>query len=234
MKTINHPPYIATEIYDNVWSIDQQDMVRCFLILGSHTALLIDSCAEQAPLNELVAAITTLPVKLVHTHCDPDHTAASNLFEDLYMHPSEFGLMRSKWDVGINPKAVREGEVFELGGRQLEVVLIPGHTPGSIALLDRQNKILIIGDSVSAANIYMFGPGRNMAAYIDSMQRIYNMRDAYDMILPSHGRMPLGAEVIPQLIATAQKLMQGELQGKDDGSGLPCLLYIDGRSRFYY
>ena len=37
---------------------------------------------------------------------------------------------------------VKEGDIFDLGGVTLEVYHIPGHTPGGICLLERENRIL--------------------------------------------------------------------------------------------
>lgn len=60
---------------------------------------------------------------------------------------------------GFDPKAyatrpwkitayTHDGDRFDLGGRTLEVIATPGHTPDSISLLDRANGLLFIGDTV--------------------------------------------------------------------------------------
>ena len=53
---------------------------------------------------------------------------------------------------------IKEGDVIDLGDRTLKIIDLPGHTPGSIAVLDVKNRVLISGDSVQDSNIYMFGP----------------------------------------------------------------------------
>lgn len=53
---------------------------------------------------------------------------------------------------------IKEGDVIDLGDRPLKIIDLPGHTPGSIAVLDVKNRVLISGDSVQDSNIYMFGP----------------------------------------------------------------------------
>lgn len=45
-------------------------------------------------------------------------------------------------------EAIGEGDVIDLGGLKLEVYDLPGHTPGGIALLNRQDRILFVGDSI--------------------------------------------------------------------------------------
>ena len=41
---------------------------------------------------------------------------------------------------------VKEGDIIDLGARPLEIIDNPGHTPGSIAILDINNRVLIGGD----------------------------------------------------------------------------------------
>ena len=53
--------------------------------------------------------------------------------------------------------------MIELGDRPLRVIDIPGHTPGSIAILDERYSVLISGDSVEDGNVFMFGIYRKEA-----------------------------------------------------------------------
>ena len=45
---------------------------------------------------------------------------------------------------------MEEGHVFDLGGVALEVIALPGHTPGSIGLWDRKRKLLFVGDAINS------------------------------------------------------------------------------------
>lgn len=51
---------------------------------------------------------------------------------------------------------VCEGQVFDLGGRTLEVIATPGHTRGSIVLFDKENRCLFSGDTVVSTPILIF------------------------------------------------------------------------------
>lgn len=72
------------------------------------------------------------------------------------------------------------GERFDLGGgRTVEVLHVPGHTPGSVALFDRANAILVVGDAVLAEGINdvrgrraMPPTYRDVDRYVDSIQRL--------------------------------------------------------------
>lgn len=233
MNPIQYGPYTAAELCPGIWNIEQ-DFVRSYLVLGEEQAMLVDTCDVNADLPGLVAQITSLPVVVVQTHCDHDHIGSSWRFDQVLMHPSEFALLRETSAAPLSPRSIREGEVIDLGGRRFEVILIPGHTPGSIALLDAQARLLFSGDSVKDDIVYMFGPGRDLAAYIDSLERLYAMRERFDAILPCHGTTPVSAGLIPGLIEGAKLLAAGQLEGVEDGSGLPCKLYTHGTAGFYY
>jgi glyoxylase-like metal-dependent hydrolase (beta-lactamase superfamily II) len=80
------------------------------------------------------------------------------------MHPAEYAHYYEKPDTcGIEARPLWEGDIIDLGVRKFEVILIPGHTAGSIALLDRENRLIITGDTISAGPIFMFGKDREYA-----------------------------------------------------------------------
>ena len=65
-----------------------------------------------------------------------------------------------------------EGDHVDLGDRRIVVLHLPGHSPGSIALLDEKN-----GDFFSADAIYDEGlvediPGADVETYLKTMQRL--------------------------------------------------------------
>jgi glyoxylase-like metal-dependent hydrolase (beta-lactamase superfamily II) len=228
--------YRVTDVAPGVWVIDE-GMVQSYLIEGENQALLIDSCMSGgADFTGAIRALTTKPVTLVITHSDQDHTAGQVDFLPAFMHPSEFELYAQKGNAAANARAIWEGETFDLGGVILEIILIPGHTPGSIALLDRANGRLFIGDSVSDAWIYMFGEGRSVSALIASMEkleRLVGLEGAVGSegsvgssisLHPAHGSTTLGVEWITRTRIAAEKLLAGELEAKEPPQPLPCKL----------
>ena len=121
-----------------------------------------------------------------------------------------------------------------MGYWKFEVILTPGHTPGSIMLLEREKRMLIAGDSIQDGNIYMFGPGRNMQAFQCSIQKMINMSGAFDSIWPSHGSYPLTADIIPGILQGAQDLMAGKLEGQEPPRPMPCKRYVCDVVSFLY
>jgi len=59
----------------------------------------------------------------------------------------------------------------------------------------------------------MFGPQRNMTAYIASLNKL-DKRTGFDYIYPSHAKEKVSRDVIPQLIEGAEKIMSGEIKGE--------------------
>ena len=200
------------KIDENTWRIED-GMVRFFLLTGSKKAALIDSGMTTANAKEIAEGLTDLPLIMVNTHADPDHIAGNAAFDEAYMSLNEEGNYRGHGAIGAI-EALREGDEVDLGGRTLKVIDIPGHTPGSIALLDEKNRVLISGDSVQDGNIFMFGPGRNLDRFIESMKHLKEYDGLYDDIYPMHGTFPVKPELIDKLTEGAQSIVDGKATGK--------------------
>jgi len=224
--------YEVIKIGENSWRIEENG-VRSLLFAGTCKALLLDTGFGTGNIKEAVEKLTDLPVMLVNTHADRDHLGCNKLFEKAYMHPAEFDRYHQAMGREFIAEPLWEGDIIDLGGRCFEIILIPGHTPGSIALLDAENKILISGDSVQAGTIYMFGAGRNIDAYIHSMKKLSDMRNRFDTVYPSHGRFPVDAGIIDGLITGAEQIRDGKITGEkvDDR---PADLYDAGVAKFLY
>jgi hydroxyacylglutathione hydrolase len=225
--------YSIEQLSPDIWSINEKNG-RCFLLDGEKQSLLIDTGYGGGDLFEAVSRLTQKPVFVVNTHADPDHIGANNQFADIRMHPAEFDRYYSKLKPPAPPHAVWEGNTIDLGNFQLEVIFTPGHTPGAISLLERNRRFLIGGDNVQTANIYMFGPGRNIFAYIESLTKLCNMADSFDYIYSSHGNVKVGRDVLNGVLRGAKRLVDGELEGETAPQGLPCKLFKCDVCGFYY
>ena len=203
----------AIQINETTWRIED-GMVRIFLLAGEEKALLVDTGMTLHGVKALAEQLTGLPVELINTHWDLDHIGANGEFDRFYLHPDEEENYRAAGGGGeIVP--VADGEVIDLGGRPIEIVHLPGHTPGSIGLLDRNAKVLISGDPIQNGRIFMFGPGRDFQKYVESLDKL--MSDTYagrfSELWPAHGGFPVQPELIPQLRDGALRVMSGEVTG---------------------
>lgn len=199
-------------INENSWRIEDSG-VRCFLLTGSEKALLIDSGRELHTARDIAESLTDLPVMLLNTHADGDHTGSNEQFESFYMHPDEEAHFRRGGRGGtIIP--VREGDILDLGGREFRIIDLPGHTPGSIAVLDVGNRVLISGDPVQEhGRIFMFGAHRNMENYIRSLEHLETFTAEFDEIWPSHADIPISPALIRKLHDGALDVLDGKVTG---------------------
>lgn len=67
---------------------------------------------------------------------------------------------------------LEQGDVIDLGDRRLEVLHLPGHSPGSIGLLDRENGLFFPGDAIYRGQLVDDLPHSDKAVYRDTMERI--------------------------------------------------------------
>ena len=206
--------YQVIQIDSHTWRIEEPG-VRFFLLEGTERALLIDSGMQVRNAREIAEGLTSLPLSLLLTHGDRDHVGSNEEFPVFYMHPAEASNYYNTQGKKGEFLPVWDGEVLDLGDRPLEIIALPGHTPGSIAVLDRKARVLIGGDPVQDGQIFMFGVQREMHAYIHSLARLEGYRDAFDWVYPSHGSFPVSPDLIPALREAAEKVLRGEVQGTE-------------------
>ena len=204
-------PMSVEKISDGVYKIDD-NTAYIMLFVGEKYAMIVDTGYGQAgSLRALVESLTDKPVILVNTHYDYDHIGNNEEFDVAHIHPAEMAFYYGLAKPEAKVKPLWDGDIIDLGGRKFEVVHIPGHTPGSIALLDRENRILVTGDSISETAVFLSGKERSFHAFIASMEKLMNMRDAFDEIYPAHGNFPLSPVIIEKLVAAAEKCLAGEI-----------------------
>lgn len=206
----------------------EEERVRQFLILAREEALLIDTGFPDSHVIDAVRSLTSAPVKVLLTHGDGDHTGGLKDFGACCLHPGDWDTIHG--DVRLSP--LEEGDVFSCGGYQLEVIEIPGHTPGSVAFFDREHRLLLSGDSVQVGPTFLFGERRDLPRYIDSLRRLLSWQDMVDTILPCHHTCPIDASYISKNLTDAIALEQGQLSGTPHPF-MPCHVYQGKWTAFY-
>lgn len=202
--------YNVVQMTVDTWRIEDGDIVRFFLLTGSEKAMLIDTGVSGQGVRSIVEKITDLPLSLINTHADPDHTAGNREFDSFYMHPSEASNFYKTHPGKGEFIPVYEGDIIDLGNRPLEIIALPGHTPGSIAVLDINARSLFSGDPVQDGMIFMFGVQREMHAYRISLKKLSGMKERFDRIYPSHGTIPVSPNLINELYEASGRLLDGE------------------------
>lgn len=81
---------------------------------------------------------------------------------------------------------LEDGDVVDLGDRAFEVLHVPGHSPGSVALWDPTNRVLFSGDAVYDDGPLLDElPDSNVDAYLVSMERLRQL--PVDVVHGGHG-----------------------------------------------
>ena len=219
-------------IDENIWSFEEPG-VRFFLLAGTERALLIDSGMQTRNAKELAEKITSLPLSLLNTHADPDHIGSNSEFDSFYMHPAEASNYYNSQKRTGSILPVWDGDIIDLGDRPLRIITLPGHTPGSIAVLDVKSRRIFTGDPVQDGRIFMFGVQRELHAYRHSLLKLQKHAESFDEIYPSHGTCPVKPSLIMELYEAAGKILDGQITGQQgDMFGNPIVAYDVGSATF--
>ena len=199
------------KINDTTWRIEE-GFVRMFLLEGCEKALLIDTGARCPEAKQIAESLTDKPILLINTHGDGDHTSGNAAFAEFMMHPADYENCRVSArcpDSKLVP--VYDGEKIDLGGRIVDIIGIPGHTEGSIALLDANTRTLYAGDSVQDGHVFMHGAHRRPAMYADSLAKLVAMEDKFDVVCGFHGTPELPANYVDKVYSAWKKVLNGEI-----------------------
>lgn len=156
---------------EKTWVVETKDMTTMYILEGNDRAMLIDTGTKCTDLDKVVRKITDKPLYVVITHNHVDHAGNIGYFDEVYMHPADKDVRSTPFGGKYN--WIQDGHVFDLGGRKVEVVLMPGHTPGSIVLLDKSRNACYSGDAFGSGQVWLqLRPHVPMRTYYESCVRM--------------------------------------------------------------
>lgn len=218
------------ELFAGLYALEDE-RVRQFLVIGEGRALLFDAGFADSGVLETVRALTDLPIDVVMTHGDPDHSGGLADFGSCRMNAGDWSLVK---DGSVQLAPLDEGEIVACGDYRFRVIAIPGHSAGSLAFYDEAKEILLAGDSVqSGGPIFMFGGHRDLDAYIASLEKLEQLIPANVTVLPCHSACPIDAGFITWDLADARALRDGAL-ASDPHPALPCRVYHGEATDFLF
>ena len=179
-------PYIS-EIAPDTFAINEFGLSAMYLLLGEQRGLLIDTGCGLFDLKKTISDITDKSYDVVLTHGHLDHVGGAGVFDHVYINKADkkmaenldyrelrkyadnTGKMGSYGSYDFSIETIRkinkmpefsyidDDDFFDLGNRNIVVISVPGHTKGSIVLLDEKNRIMFSGDSCNSNLLIMGG-----------------------------------------------------------------------------
>jgi hydroxyacylglutathione hydrolase len=112
-----------------------------------------------------------------------------------------------------------------LGARTIEVIQTPGHTKGSICLLDRKEKYLFTGDNDNIL-VWLHPPdAMPLEVYLQSLKKVQAKLKDFNTILPGHGD-PVDGGFVNEQVTCCESIVSGKCTGQSYqsfvGPGMVC------------
>lgn len=236
---INEKGYIYSRwmTKDNTYTISFGGAVYSYLLIGEKKALLVDTAYGAGNLRYFVEQITNKPVMVVNTHGHFDHTGGNAWWEEVYLSKGaskdcktvldgkKFESPENKPYPDYKVNIVSEGYKFDLGGRIVEVIEIPAHHEGSIALLDSGSRYLFSGDELEAGQVLMLGDNtrKRVFQHKANMEKLKNRSSEFEAICPAHNGNPINKKYIDDFIMLDTKIIENkaEIMKSTAGAGFP-------------
>jgi hydroxyacylglutathione hydrolase len=182
--------------------------LRCnCTILGdetTHEAMVVDPGDNLPEILTRLRKHGLILKQIVVTHAHIDHVGGAALLKKatgapVLLNQRDLGLlemmdMQAGWlgiqtpEVAAPDASAEDGLVVGLSTLPAEILHTPGHTPGSICLLFREQQLLIAGDTLFAGSIGRTDlPGGDSPAILRSVhERLLTLPDT-TRVLPGHG-----------------------------------------------
>lgn len=208
--------YKLTDNTYAIYEPNQWQEAISYLLIGSEKAMLVDTLQGIGDLKAVIDQLTDLPIIVMNTHSHYDHVSSNYQFDTVYGVNMPYTLGNAKGysnaEIGGNvtpqtiwknlpsnfsfefyeskayeiDKFVSDGEIIDLGGREIQVAYIPGHSPDSVILVDRKNRMMMTGDSFYPAPIYVYSDTSSFQDFFLSSQIMFGFQDDVDFLLPGH------------------------------------------------
>jgi len=214
---------------EHIYLLDDNHEATGYLVVGSQKALVIDTMNGLVNILQIARTITDLPIMVVNTHGHCDHIFGNIYFEEAYLHKDdlalakehssfpEFHSMCEQYGMTMPPfVTIEHGEVIDLGDATLEVLLTPGHTPGSICLFYREERVLFTGDAINCHLWMQLENSLSIAELANNLEKLLPLTSQADKILHGHAQGYEDISLLQELYEGARELAEHpELIKKD-------------------
>ncbi|HWS28889.1 MAG TPA: MBL fold metallo-hydrolase [Clostridia bacterium] len=209
---------------------------HAYLLLGMRSALLIDTGLGVNDISAVVAGLTSLPVYVTATHAHWDHIGGHALFPRFAVHdleadwlsesfplpleavkaqllkepcdfPPGFDVASYRLFKGAPDRVLNDLDTFDLGGRLVQVLHTPGHSPGHMCFYEHEKGYLYTGDLIYLGCLDAYYPTTDPAAFYRSVSRVAAL--PVSRILPGHHALSVPQD-LPKRIQNAFRSISGQ------------------------
>jgi glyoxylase-like metal-dependent hydrolase (beta-lactamase superfamily II) len=231
-----------------IYEPHQAEETISYLIVGSKRALLFDTGMGISDLKKVTDQLTRLPIAVLNSHTHDDHVGDNWEFHTIYGMNTDFtrrnargsrqdaqaevapGQICGSLPQGFDPKTyatrpwkisayIHDDSRIALGGRTLQVIATPGHTPDAISLLDRANRLLFTGDTYYPATIWLYRPETDLRAFDASIRRLAAFAPQVKLVLGAHNVPVAPPSVLPGLVTAFEQVRTGKVPPTPDSPG---------------
>ena len=185
----------------NTYAVFDPDTKDCAVIDPG-----MSSPEEREAVREFIVSNGLHLTHIINTHLHIDHAIGNSwlkaafpdaevyandadapLGERLLQQAQMFGLPINV-DSVKNFHHIRQGDKIHIGNGTLEVIHVPGHSPGGVALYDKADGFLISGDSLFAGSIGRTDlPGGSMSDLVSHVKDRLLTLPPSTVVYPGHG-----------------------------------------------
>ncbi len=231
-----------------IYEPHQSEETIGYLITGEKRALMFDTGMGIGDLKALTAQLTHLPIVVLNSHTHNDHVGNNWQFDSVWGMDTDFTRQNARGSreaaqAEIAPSEVcgnlpagfdrnsyltkpwkiaqyiHDGERIDLGGRKIEILATPGHTPDAISLLDRANGLLFTGDTYYPGTIWIYRPETDLAAYGKSVHRLAALAPQVKLVLGAHNVPGSPPSVLLDVASAFDKVRAGQATATPAGEG---------------
>lgn len=208
-----------------------------YLIEGKDSAALIDTGSGVGSLKTYVEFLTNKPYIILLTHGHVDHAMGAPEFDTkIYMNPADQVVCHEHSDLDLRKGflsmtesfkfvtdddyipcqqfenlSLLNGDVFDLGGVTLEVYECLGHTPGSMVILLKEERTLILGDACNFFTFVFDEHSVGVTTFIKKLKRLKELTDGkFDRVYLSHQEGDAPKQILGGVLQVCEDVLAGK------------------------
>ena len=209
---------------------------HCYLLIGNDRALLIDTGLGISNIYEQVRKLTNKPVAAVATHIHWDHIGGHKYFPEFYAHEAELDWLNGKFPLPLQAvknmvadrcelpedfcfdgyaifqgkpgRLLDDGDTIDLGGRSIQVLHTPGHSPGHLCFWEDEKGYLYSGDLVYEGTLFANYPSTDPQSYLTSLEKIAAL--PIKQLFPGHHSLDVRPELVIQMRDAFRRLNEDD------------------------